>query len=241
MSHSNHLFDILQTIKDTINQQIPAAEIAHIKHRRTLDGIIHQHQCYIAIGQIHEQKPIYLCPRSMAYMGLSHKDLRTFSIADYYHLLHKDYLPMIFTITEHFKTKPDEFIDETFKVKRHDNAYQPIYAIGTSLYDEPPHLGNIIIALFCDVTELIEKESNTSGNAASLSMNADALKKYNSLTPREIEVLRWIGLQKINKEIADIMYISIHTVEEHRKNLMKKLGVNNAAGLAAFAARVGLV
>lgn len=241
MSHSNHLFDVLQTIKDTIRQQIPASEIAQAKHRHTLDNIIQRYPCYIAIGQIRELKPVYLCPLSMAYLGIAQSDLRNFSLSDYYHLLHKDNLPIIFTITEHFKTKPRESIYETFKVKRHDNTYQLIYAIGTSLYDELPHLGNIIIALFCDVAELLENKINNADNNAALYMNEDELKKYSTLSKREKEVLQMVSLEKTNQEIADILFISKHTVEEHRKNLMKKLGVNSAAGLAVFATKAGLV
>lgn len=52
-----------------------------------------------------------------------------------------------------------------------------------------------------------------------------------SLTNREMEVLNQIYQAKSNREIAEDLYISHQTVNVHRKNLMKKLGVNNSVAL----------
>jgi DNA-binding NarL/FixJ family response regulator len=51
------------------------------------------------------------------------------------------------------------------------------------------------------------------------------------LTKRELEVLALISRAMSNKEIAQELYISEHTVSVHRKNIMRKLGVRNTAGL----------
>lgn len=60
------------------------------------------------------------------------------------------------------------------------------------------------------------------------------------LTPREIEVLRLIAREHTTAEIAEQLFISHHTVESHRKNLLSKLGKKNTAGLAAYAVQHGL-
>jgi len=60
------------------------------------------------------------------------------------------------------------------------------------------------------------------------------IKKYN-LTKREIEILRLITQAMSNKEIAKELYISDQTVSVHRKNIMRKLGVSNTAGLIKVA------
>lgn len=59
------------------------------------------------------------------------------------------------------------------------------------------------------------------------------LKSY--LTEREQEVLNLVALGLESNEIAEKLYISIHTVKTHRKNLMRKLKVNNGAELMRFA------
>ena len=57
------------------------------------------------------------------------------------------------------------------------------------------------------------------------------------LTKREVEVLKLIAQEYNTKEIADKLFISTHTVETHRKNLLSKLAVKNSAGLARYAAK----
>ncbi|MFN7119159.1 MAG: response regulator [Saprospiraceae bacterium] len=66
------------------------------------------------------------------------------------------------------------------------------------------------------------------------------IKKYN-LTKRELEILRLITHAMSNKQIAQELYISDQTVSVHRKNIMKKLGVNNTAGLIKAAYDFSLV
>jgi DNA-binding NarL/FixJ family response regulator len=61
------------------------------------------------------------------------------------------------------------------------------------------------------------------------------------LTERETEVLKLIAAGFSNKEIGDQLFISHRTVDTHRTNLMKKLDVNNIAGLISYAIRNGIV
>jgi DNA-binding NarL/FixJ family response regulator len=56
-----------------------------------------------------------------------------------------------------------------------------------------------------------------------------------NLTRRELEVLRLIAKAKTTEEIANDLFVSIHTIKTHRKNLLSKLQVNNTAGLVAYA------
>lgn len=56
-----------------------------------------------------------------------------------------------------------------------------------------------------------------------------------SLTPRENEILQFIALGKTSQEIADILNISLRTVQNHRSNIMQKLCIKTAAGLVRFA------
>jgi DNA-binding NarL/FixJ family response regulator len=61
------------------------------------------------------------------------------------------------------------------------------------------------------------------------------------ISPREIEVLKLIAEEYSNSEIAEKLFISIRTVDTHRRNLLEKLGVKNTAGLVKFAIRKGLL
>jgi DNA-binding NarL/FixJ family response regulator len=61
------------------------------------------------------------------------------------------------------------------------------------------------------------------------------------LTVREKEIITLIAQGLTSKEIGAKLYISPATVETHRANLMGKLGVRNAVGIASYAYRTGLV
>ena len=64
---------------------------------------------------------------------------------------------------------------------------------------------------------------------------------WETLTQREIEVLKLVGEGYRNKEIADFLCISIKTVEKHRANIMRKLDLHNASALTVYAVEKGLV
>ena len=55
------------------------------------------------------------------------------------------------------------------------------------------------------------------------------------LTEREKEVLHLICKEKSNPEIADELYVSVRTVEAHKRNLIEKTGCKNVAGLVLYA------
>ena len=61
------------------------------------------------------------------------------------------------------------------------------------------------------------------------------------LTPTEMEILKDIALGLTTKEIAERRFSSFHTVNTHRKNIFRKLGVNNVHEATKYALRAGLV
>jgi DNA-binding NarL/FixJ family response regulator len=64
---------------------------------------------------------------------------------------------------------------------------------------------------------------------------------WDTLTQREREILKLVAEGHKNKEIADLLCISLKTVEKHRANLMEKLDLHNVASLTALAAEKGLI
>jgi DNA-binding NarL/FixJ family response regulator len=64
---------------------------------------------------------------------------------------------------------------------------------------------------------------------------------YGSLTPREQEIMRLLAEGFPTKEIAKKLFISPKTVENHRSNIMGKLGLHSTIELVRYAARLGLI
>jgi DNA-binding NarL/FixJ family response regulator len=62
-----------------------------------------------------------------------------------------------------------------------------------------------------------------------------------AITARQMEILKLIAEGKSSKEIADCLFISVRTVENHRANIMKKVGVRKNIDLVRFAIRNGYI
>jgi RNA polymerase sigma factor (sigma-70 family) len=64
---------------------------------------------------------------------------------------------------------------------------------------------------------------------------------FSALTPREREVLQMIAEGKSTNKIADLLHISVKTVESYRKQVKDKLSTSSIAGLTKYAIREGLI
>jgi two-component system, NarL family, response regulator NreC len=64
---------------------------------------------------------------------------------------------------------------------------------------------------------------------------------YDLLTPREREVLQLVAEGKSNKDIANLLNLSVYTVESHRSNLMEKLNLRGLPELILYAVRKGII
>lgn len=61
------------------------------------------------------------------------------------------------------------------------------------------------------------------------------------LSERELEIIVKIAEGFTNGQIAELLHLSTHTVNTHRKNIMAKLGVKNTAGIVMYAVKSNLV
>ncbi|MDF1593304.1 MAG: response regulator transcription factor [Desulfobacterales bacterium] len=69
----------------------------------------------------------------------------------------------------------------------------------------------------------------------------DGDEAYGKLTDREREVLQLIAEGKLNREIAELLHISVKTVESHRAHIVEKLNIRNTAELTQYAIRKGII
>ena len=72
-------------------------------------------------------------------------------------------------------------------------------------------------------------------------MKKDKRIERRPLTPREIEIVRYVAEGYKNKEIAEKLGIQIKTVETHRTNINNKLGFNHVSQLIVYAIQKGLI
>lgn len=91
---------------------------------------------------------------------------------------------------------------------------------------------------FCGkVLEQIKRENINVEDLHIIDANCDGV----VISDRELEVIRFIAEGYTNVEIAERLFLSQHTVNTHRKNIMAKLGVNNTAAIVMYAVKTKLV
>lgn len=84
---------------------------------------------------------------------------------------------------------------------------------------------------FCGkVIDALDEDSDGTASCAPLNLSA-----------REIDIIRMVAEGHTNKEIAEKLFLSTHTVMTHRKNIMHKLGINNTAGIVMYAVKENII
>lgn len=79
------------------------------------------------------------------------------------------------------------------------------------------------------ILDTLQKLFGNSSKSQNESITPDGISK------READILKYIAMGYSNKEVADKLYISAHTVVTHRKNITRKLGIKTAPGLTIYA------
>lgn len=129
------------------------------------------------------------------------------------------------------------------------NVAKPVLKLGIDGYvlknDLPYHLikaidsayqGGRFISTSVELSEAYAQSDDT----PSPNEQSDIFQKIQKLTPRELEICKLISKARTSQNIADTLYISKHTVETHRKNILRKLNVNNIVELIHLMTKLGL-
>lgn len=85
-----------------------------------------------------------------------------------------------------------------------------------------------------------EVQSRLVVDVSGLRLRRSPLTRVSTLTDRELETLRYIARGMAKKEIAELMHLSVRTVDAHVRHIMGKLDIHDRVGLARFAIREGL-
>lgn len=117
---------------------------------------------------------------------------------------------------------------------------------------EDPHVlhhywKNFVVALVSKSSELQDLNSAFAAvidGRRFISANLEKIISENYLkllTPREIEVIRLISSGKSNKEVADVLGCTDHTIKTHKANIMEKLGYASTVEVSVWASKNGLI
>ena len=97
------------------------------------------------------------------------------------------------------------------------------------------YLDHSVLTPYSGVIEINDTRSKIIGKMNEFAQSETTKKDDVELSKREIDVLVAVAKGMMNKEIADLMNISIHTVISHRKNITRKTGIKSVSGLTVYA------
>jgi DNA-binding NarL/FixJ family response regulator len=109
----------------------------------------------------------------------------------------------------------------------HDNL--KCIALQSSLYD------NAALKIYDEVISIYDSADQISEKLTKLIIDPDIDRRHESLTLREKEIIICVIKGMTNKQIADKLYLSTHTVVSHRRNIAMKLQIHSTAGLTIYA------
>ncbi len=100
---------------------------------------------------------------------------------------------------------------------------------------ETSYLDHSILSPYSGVIEITDTRSKIISKMNEFTQSEVTKKDDVELSKREVDVLVAVAKGMMNKEIADLMNISIHTVISHRKNITRKTGIKSVSGLTVYA------
>ena len=118
-----------------------------------------------------------------------------------------------------------EFINQLGK----EHSQLIIIALATA------YLDHSVLTPYSGVIEINDTRSKIISKMNEFAQSETTKKDDVELSKREIDVLVAVAKGMMNKEIADLMNISIHTVISHRKNITRKTGIKSVSGLTVYA------
>ena len=116
----------------------------------------------------------------------------------------------------------------------------PVSFSRSLMHDSENNISGMICIAFSNKENLQEEQQSTDENSGNGSRYIKAVGEI-PLTTRELEIIKLIIAEFSNREIADKLFISVRTVETHRKNIMQKLHTKSLIALVHYAFQNGII
>ncbi len=212
-----------------------------------LDGFSKQAECLPGVVIIHNVKDfsvVYMSVKGLELLAMTLKELQEMR-TDYYDRFfniedHSDFIPKIAKLIN--EKDPDANFSYFQQVKLAGKPDWVWHLTCTRIFafdeqNEPLLIVSIAIQVQ-EMKHIPKKAERLQNENLFLKQNVH---RFSTLGPREKEVLKWVALGLISNEIAEKMFISVETVNTHRKNIKRKLEISTNYDFMEYARSFDLI
>lgn len=232
-------FTIISMENSIIAADISSALTNRVKEKiAAIDAIANDLPSVIIIHNLRTRSVEYMSERGLKLLNTTLQELKSLGEAyfdEYFNpedaknyfpkfldMLQKNDLEEVFSYFQQVRTKEDgdwEWYLSSAKVFMFDDYGSPFLCITTANpIDE-------LKSITYKIERLLEEKE----------MMRNQLTKYGLLTKREKEIVKLLVSGKKSSEIAEMLFVSVATVEQHRKNIKRKIGIKNLPEMVRFA------
>jgi DNA-binding CsgD family transcriptional regulator len=137
----------------------------------------------------------------------------------------------------HFSNHPQNDLCNSLRLLKSDGTPLLLYGCSRCISFDDGGKAHLVITLLWPVDHLLQLALQN-GTAQPPTLSDDELKRFQSLSPRELEVMKLMLNNKSDMEISAELTITCDTIRTHRSNLLSKLNLKTVAALHRFAGLV---
>ena len=253
MNNNRAVYDIFDEVFESNKEFRGTIVEQHIKKLRDLDEFLPPSCSFFILTNTTQNNYPFVSKNFIYNLGLDIDRMNNEGVPYWFSHIHPDDIAywvkgmkdlMIFTMTQ-IKSEDRPRISYTWNVRarKHDGNYVNLFEHQTPILldsnDKPVvGIGHLTVTgegapMPIKVTAKILNKNN---EYETLYLNTFGQRAITEgLTHRELDIVRLLALQKTSKEIAEKLFISSHTVDTHRRNIIKKLNLNSTGEIIAYA------
>ncbi|MEZ5002986.1 MAG: LuxR C-terminal-related transcriptional regulator [Chitinophagales bacterium] len=198
-----------------------------------IKSILNRKNYIVWINDYSQVSPHFINDFGAQYYGFDNEVIKLKGNKLYEDFIHPDHFNDVHKTISQLTHSPRETFDMTYRIKNSEGDWRWTYSITKTLNFKTDGSAWLVMALVFDIGQLLS-EQNASQNYNPILTPENQL-LLDSLSDRELDVLKLIAQEKSSKEIGAELNIEASTVNAHKNKMIKKLGVKNSFGLMKYA------